>query len=318
VGHPCSWCGCTLVFRRSCRATRTGTKWTPERPASTVGAHRGRNHVLIESDDPKVARRLLQQILLRVVLAAPPGSVRVNLTDPVGGGKNLALLLHLPAVLRNEKIATRPDEIEKLLDSLVTHIETVVQTRLLNTYATIEDYNADQPEMTVPYQFLALPDMPTGFTERAWERLRFIAENGIAAGVYVIGSLSEEARAERDQWAETTAGWTTLTIDREDRLEWRDVVFGALTARLDDPPSAGQVNGWCRALGHALERAETQISFHGLLFSRRSVGRAMQLMNCACLLEWTVKATIATNARSGHAGRLQRGQHRRKRVRGVA
>jgi hypothetical protein len=87
--------------------------------------------------------------------------------------------------------------------------------------------------------------------------LRFIAENGIAAGVYVIGSLSEEARAERDQWAETTTGWTSLTVDRGDRLEWRDAVFGALVARLDDPPSAEQVNGWCQALDRALERAET-------------------------------------------------------------
>ena len=126
----------------------------------------GSQHIFIQADDVEAGNRLLQTLLLRMVMASRPAAVRLDLTDPIGGGSTVGSLLHLPATLRTPRAATRPQEIETLLDDLVTHIETVVQTRLLSTYITVEAYNADQPELAVPYRLLRAAQLPSR-TDRA-------------------------------------------------------------------------------------------------------------------------------------------------------
>ena len=88
----------------------------------------------------ELALQLLQTILLRLLVASAPGSIRLVLSDIVGSGANLAAFLRLPAALRGDKVGSRPEDLERQLTALAAHAESVIQTRLLNLYASVEEY----------------------------------------------------------------------------------------------------------------------------------------------------------------------------------
>lgn len=223
----------------------------------------GGQHIFIQSDNLETGRRLLQTLLLRMVLSSRPGAIRLDLTDPVGGGTTISPLLHLPAELRNAKAATRPEEIEALLDALITHIETVVQTRLLNTYPTVEAYNADQPEIAVPYHLLALPDFPAGLTERAWQRLEFIRKNGPRAGVYIIAAHDPAQPPPRKKLDVLEIRQDSVLLRLAGgRLTWRDPVFEEMLAISDDVPAVDLIDRWCAAMRSTLTQAATHVRFN--------------------------------------------------------
>lgn len=223
----------------------------------------GGQHIFIQSDDLEAGRRLLQTLLLRMVFSSRPGAVRLELTDPVGGGSTISPLLHLPVELRNAKAATRPEEIEALLDVLITHIETVVHTRLLNTYPAVEAYNADQPEIAVPYHLLALPDFPAGLTERAWQRLEFIRKNGPRAGVYILAAYDPAQPPPRKKLDVLEIRQDSISLRLAGgRLIWHDPVFDEMLAIPDDVPGVDLITRWCSTMRIALTQAATHVRFN--------------------------------------------------------
>src|SRR5207302_859556 len=124
------------------------------------------------------ARSLLQAAILRAMVSARPGSVRLTLIDAAGSGANLAPFLRLPDALRGEKVYTRPDEIERRLNELTAHVEHVVQTRLLNIYASIAEYNERTTGQPVPYEVLVLEEFPAGWNDQQVEQLATLARTG--------------------------------------------------------------------------------------------------------------------------------------------
>lgn len=238
----------------------------------------GHAHVVIANGD---GDDLLQNLALRLVLCSPPGRVRLHLADPVGGGNRVAALLPLPAALRSAQVATRSSEIEAALDELINHVRTVVQERLVNTHPNIEAYNATQPELAVPYHLLVWPDALHGITERAWDGLRFIAQNGARAGVYLLASLAGDARPPRKANLDDVLKHATVlrgrvgaaTQGRPDsdptrgqagqagEVEWTDPELGRLRAHSDGLPTADVLNRACDALKAAIEQANTRVPF---------------------------------------------------------
>ena len=234
----------------------------------------GQAHVVVANGD---GDDLLQNLALRLVLCSPPGRVRVHLADPTGGGNRVAALLRLPAALRSPQVATRSSEIEAALDELINHIRTVVQERLVNTHADIEAYNAAHPELAVPYHVLVWPDALHSITERAWDGLRFIAQNGARAGVYLLASLAGDAQPPRKASLDDVLKHATVlrmrtgtaprrpdsdpTRGQAGEVEWTDPELGLLCAPPDGPPAAGVLNRACDALKAAIEQANTRVPF---------------------------------------------------------
>ena len=226
-------------------------------------------HVFIQGDETQ-ARQQLQLMALRMALTAAPGSLCLILTDPLGGGSNVTSLLRLPASVRSPQVASSPDEIEKAIQELVTHIKAVIQQRLLDTYADAHAYNAAQPAIAIPYYGLLLPDFPAGLSERAWDNLKFIAQGGPRAGVMLFASLNPNQVAPRDAKTGARAHMDDIIVKAyvlqlsNNWLCWQHDSLGPMEAICDTLPTPDQLIRMCEALKQAEAQSSSHVPFAGI------------------------------------------------------
>lgn len=224
----------------------------------------GHRHLFVVHDSATraAAQALLQGLLLRLVLTFPPRTAQFVLLEPGGAGETLSAFLHLPASLRGAKVYARPDEIGAQLAQLNEQIEAVVQTRLRNVYANVEEYNAANPANAAPYRIVALAGLPVGGDERQWQALLQIAAGGPRAGIYLVAALDANSPPPRGaRSSDLPAHGVTLTWQDADTLAWEDPDFGRYTVYPDKLPPAAQMNGWLEAVGEAAEQRQTELPF---------------------------------------------------------
>ncbi|MGA1237137.1 MAG: FtsK/SpoIIIE domain-containing protein [Limisphaerales bacterium] len=150
-----------------------------------------RGSVLFETRDHGRTEALttLNNLVLRLLMSAPPGKVLFTILDPVGLGESFAGLMHLTDHedrLVNRKIWTQQEQIEQRLADLNEHIEKVTQIYLRNEYRTIAEYNEQAGRIAEPYHFLVVADFPVNFSDLAVRRLLSIAASGPRCGVFTL------------------------------------------------------------------------------------------------------------------------------------
>ncbi|NGO38651.1 ATP-binding protein [Limisphaera ngatamarikiensis] len=131
----------------------------------------------------------LNNLILRLLTAAPPGRIAFTILDPVGLGQNFAGLMHLADYedrLIHGRIWTQPAQIEDRLAELNEHIEKVTQMYLRNDYATLTEYNQRAGRLAEKYHFLVVAHFPVNFTDLAVKRLLSLATSGPRCGVYLL------------------------------------------------------------------------------------------------------------------------------------
>ncbi|HYR57786.1 MAG TPA: ATP-binding protein, partial [Chthoniobacteraceae bacterium] len=141
-----------------------------------------------ESGDPIVSGAI-NNLILRLLSATPPGKLTFTIFDPVGLGQNFAGLMHLADYeesLINRRIWTQRDQLEDRLSELNEHIEKVIQMYLRNEYRTIAEYNEQAGVIAEKYHFLVVADFPVNFSDTAARRLLSIAGSGARCGVYML------------------------------------------------------------------------------------------------------------------------------------
>lgn len=221
----------------------------------------GVGHLFLYGADAEAARQVLQSILLRLVVTFPPGALRLSLADPVGLGANLSAFLRLPDTLRGDKVCSRPEEIARQLDLLEKHIETVIQSRLQNLYANVEEYNAQAGEIAVPYHILAVSEFPAGFDERMAERLLHIARNGPRTGVYLCLVINSQAALPRNFDLQDLLACGTVLQPCSDGWQWKDPETGAVTFSPDPLPPSERFNALLERVGEAFGQRATALPF---------------------------------------------------------
>lgn len=206
----------------------------------------------------RTALDLLRTALARLLLAVPPGAVRLTMIDPVGLGEGFAGFMHLAESevdLVGGRIWTAPEDIERKLADLTDHMENVIQKYLRNAYQTIEEYNAQAGELAEPYRVLVVADLPAAFSQVALERLSAIAQTGARCGVHVMvasdarhGALPESVRAalcregahegagahtggQAGAWVQCVGGG----------IHWRDPLYGRFPFLPDATPGEKQL-----------------------------------------------------------------------------
>jgi hypothetical protein len=147
--------------------------------------------LLFETKDSGAASVIgtVNNIILRLLSATPPGKISFTFIDPVGLGQNFAGLMHLADYeesLVNRRIWTQRDQIEERLAELSEHIEKVIQMYLRNEYATITEYNEKAGSVAEKYYFLVIADFPANFSEVAVKRLQSIAQSGPRCGIFTL------------------------------------------------------------------------------------------------------------------------------------
>ena len=132
---------------------------------------------------------IIQNSVVRVLTAVPPGKAKFTLIDPVGLGETYAGILHLADYEESQLLDrawTEVRHIEQQLTNLTQHMETVIQKYLRNEFDSIDDYNEQAGEIAEPYRFLVIADFPTNFTENSIRRLSSIITSGAKCGVHVL------------------------------------------------------------------------------------------------------------------------------------
>lgn len=164
---------------------------------------------------------ILQEAMMRILVALPPGTARFTVADPIGLGEGFAAFMHLADEaehLIGERIWTDPRHIEQKLSDLCEHMETVIQKFLRNEFETLDDYNRQAGEIAEPYRFLVLCDFPANISDSAAQKLASIINSGARCGVFTL--ILRDTRL---------ALPATLTLDelhaRAVRLFWRDGAF---------------------------------------------------------------------------------------------
>lgn len=184
------------------------------------------------------AAALARAVMLRLLAAVPPGSMRFVLVDPVALGQSVAEFMHLgdfDPLLVDTKPWTSESDIERRLDELALHLETVISKYLRGQFSSIDAYNAVAGEVAEPYRILVVFDFPAGFTERSARQLLSIIENGPRCGVHTVLLHDPAREPSRDLTSERL-------LQSMQRLTWDGDV-----ARLVHPTAIGPVPFGLRA-----------------------------------------------------------------------
>lgn len=217
-----------------------------------------------QGSNAQLANVLLSSATLRIVATFPPGAFRLILIDPVSQGYSLRDFLRLPASLRGDKILASKQEIENALEEIGQHIENVIQTRLVNTYRIIEEYNAQTGEISVPYYFVVIANLPTGLSDSAMARLMDVARNGARTGTFLLASINQQGAFPHGYTFDMLAKLCSVVADVGGKCQWNDPTFQGITILPDSMPPPDLVN---RILDQAGAAAEQRANV-GLAFDR--------------------------------------------------
>ncbi|HEY0755662.1 MAG TPA: FtsK/SpoIIIE domain-containing protein [Ktedonobacteraceae bacterium] len=207
----------------------------------------GQDNVLIEttSQARRSAIQALQSLLLRLLLATPPGKLRLTLIDSTGLGNNLAAFLNLSDYdkqLVSGKVWTRQEQIEQQLAILTDHMEDVFQQFLRNQYRNIDEYNREAGEIAEPYRLLVIVGFPNNFSPQMAQQLTRIATAGPRSGVYLLMVADTELPLPFNfnvgdlERASQVIGWNGQ------RFTWNHKVLGVCNLRLDSEPAPALFN----------------------------------------------------------------------------
>jgi len=208
---------------------------------------------------------MLQQAMLRVLTAMPPGKVRFTIVDPVGLGEGFASFMHLAdehEQLIGERIWTDHRHIEQKLTDLSEHMETVIQKYLRNEFESIEEYNRQAGEIAEPLRVLVFCDFPANLTEAAAKRIAGIVNSGARCGVHTM-----ILRDERLEWvpgidqAELRARSLCLQ-HRDGRWGVANLGMQGLPFEPEMPPAADRLIPLLRRIGKAAkEGSKVEVPF---------------------------------------------------------
>ena len=220
-------------------------------------------HLNLRGDQADVDA-VISGLLLRVLGTTRPGDVRLTVYDPERLGGSLAAFAPLGLTF------VGPGALGATLDDLVEHICRVNETVLAGEYASLAELtSASTGARSEPWRVVVLladPASAAELTNAQRAQLDRIVRTGVACGVHLVVrglDLAPHPTVER-----VAVRGQTATCD----------TTGDLTVRLDAPPPAERIAGFCRSVAERLragpppalladlepEKLWTESSTHGL------------------------------------------------------
>lgn len=188
----------------------------------------------------------LNNIVMRLLAAAPPGRFSFTIIDPVELGQNFASFMHLAdheEHLINSRIWTQAEQIDQKLGELNAHMEKVIQMYLRNEYATIVEYNEQAGNIAEKYHFLVVADFPHNFSDIAMRRLISIATSGARCGVYTLIHWDSRQRVDpavADDLRKSAAHIVGKAVARDAQPTFMlgGQILPGVNVTVDEPPNA--------------------------------------------------------------------------------
>lgn len=169
------------------------------------------------------ADRFVLACLWRLLLHCPPGRVRFCLVEPRTLGRNFAGLLRLADYdpdLVGTRVWTEPNDIEEALGDWKERVKVLIQSRLRDEFARIEDFNEAAGILAEPYRVLAFSGIPAGCSETTLGRLRDSLAAGPRCGMYGIWSWDPAVPLPAGLSAKEVAFLDSPLAAGEGRIEW--------------------------------------------------------------------------------------------------
>jgi stress response protein SCP2 len=140
-----------------------------------------RTPLWIDSADGKrgEATALARTLVVRLLAAYPPGRLKVHVADLVGGGAAAKALQPLTGGVVLPP-ATTPQQLSDMLGRLAERVDLMQMAAQADAMETLEG------KIDNARQLLVLHDFPYGFDDRAVAQLRFLIDEGPAAGVHLL------------------------------------------------------------------------------------------------------------------------------------
>jgi len=196
----------------------------------------------------------LNNIVIRLLAAAPPGRLQFTLLDPVELGQSFAGIMHLADYedrLINSRIWTQVGQIEEQLARLNEHIEKVAQMYLRNEYDTIAEYNEQAGRIAEKYHFLVIADFPSNFSDLAARRLQSILASGPRCGVFTLLHHDPRRPMPTDFVPEEMhRNCVRVRLGKNGVFLGGDPIDGVAVS-LDTPPSPGLATPFLHKIGKA-------------------------------------------------------------------
>ncbi|MCA9179277.1 MAG: hypothetical protein KDB14_32685 [Planctomycetales bacterium] len=216
--------------------------------------------VLECSDEGKqIAVKLMQTLMLRMLMAVPPGKVRFTIIDPEALGQNFSAFMHLADFdeqIVGPRIWTEQQHIQQQLVDLTEHTENVIQKYLRNEFASIQEYNAHAGEVAEPYRILVVANFPEGFTEESARRLVSIASTGAKCGVFTLISIDTRKKLPRDFFIDELESHATTLQWTLNGFRPKDARLRALPFSIDSPPVEEAFTKAIRQIGRHVRDAD--------------------------------------------------------------
>lgn len=148
--------------------------------------------ILAETDQFGQAQALLQSIVMRLIITLPADSAQFTFVDMAGDV--LPFAKRAPKDLGGDTVFSDTDGINEALQGALHHIRQNSQEYVGSRFASLMAYNA-QAKIHIPYQFICVSDLPSGFNPQALERLETIIERGAKAGVLLLTVVDKATQA---------------------------------------------------------------------------------------------------------------------------
>ena len=159
---------------------------------------------LVLPEDNAAQRRLAHHLLLRLLSTLPPGQLELTLIDPLKLGQSaepFLSLLKVEQMVPQQRVLTRSDEIEAVLDKLTDEVEELIQHRFNDKASNWSEYNAKNADNPLRYKVALLFDVPEQLSDKSLWFLERLCENGPRCGVLPIiaidGKRMEDRRYEK-------------------------------------------------------------------------------------------------------------------------
>jgi S-DNA-T family DNA segregation ATPase FtsK/SpoIIIE len=137
---------------------------------------------------------ILRDIVFKNLIGLKFSKLKLTMYDPYGLGLFFNDFHKLNKEITGGLVYHTNDELNEILEGTLRHIAMVVQKILTGKYTTLDDFNAQNPELAEPYKLLIINDFPHSFNEYQLENLKRILSNGPKCGVYtiIIGNILEK------------------------------------------------------------------------------------------------------------------------------
>ena len=126
------------------------------------------------------------ELILTIMLALPPKSVKVNVVDLRMSGVFGFLVSGLHKELRHEEVVLYAADFDTMLLRLKQRLNDFI-----SEYGSLETYNKNNGKIAEPYELVLLPDFPD-YYKNYYGELELLLQYGSKAGIYFIGIKKQQ------------------------------------------------------------------------------------------------------------------------------